>query len=84
MIGLLPRVSEASVTVDGERIGQIGAGLLVLLCAERGDTRREADALLAKLLGRRAAAGAAVHAGRRHALGHTAIVYAGRAAAAGA
>lgn len=50
MIGLLQRVSEASVTVDGERIGQIGPGLLVLLCAERGDTRREADALLAKLL----------------------------------
>ncbi len=50
MIGLLQRVSEAGVTVDGERIGQIGAGLLVLLCAERGDTRREADALLAKLL----------------------------------
>ncbi len=50
MIGLLQRVSEASVTVDGERIGQIGPGLLVLLCAERGDTPREADALLAKLL----------------------------------
>ncbi len=50
MIGLLQRVSEAGVTVDGERIGQIGAGLLVLLCAERGDTRREADALLAKML----------------------------------
>lgn len=50
MIGLLQRVSEAGVTVDGERIGQIGAGLLVLLCAERGDTRREADLLLAKLL----------------------------------
>ncbi len=50
MIGLLQRVAEASVSVDGERVGQIGKGLLVLLCAERGDTRREADALLAKLL----------------------------------
>ena len=50
MIGLLQRVSEASVTVDGECVGKIGPGLMVLLCAERGDTRREADALLAKLL----------------------------------
>lgn len=50
MIGLLQRVAEASVVVDGERIGSIGKGLLVLLCAERGDTQKEADALLAKLL----------------------------------
>ncbi len=50
MIGLLQRVSEASVTVDGQRVGQIGPGLMVLVCAERGDTRKEADALLAKLL----------------------------------
>lgn len=50
MIGLLQRVAEASVVVDGERIGSIGKGLLVLLCAERGDTPKEADALLAKLL----------------------------------
>ncbi len=50
MIGLLQRVAEASVTVDGEIVGEIGKGLMVLLCAERGDTRREADALLAKLL----------------------------------
>ena len=50
MIGLLQRVSEASVTVDGEVVGRIARGLLVLLCAERGDTHKEADALLAKLL----------------------------------
>ena len=50
MIGLLQRVSEASVTVDGELVGRIGKGLLVLLCAERGDTQKEAEALLAKLL----------------------------------
>ncbi len=50
MIGLLQRVSGASVTVDGEIVGQIDRGLLVLLCAERGDTRKEADALLGKLL----------------------------------
>lgn len=50
MIGLLQRVGEASVTVDGEITGAIGRGLMVLVCAEKGDTEREADALLAKLL----------------------------------
>ncbi|WP_288381619.1 D-aminoacyl-tRNA deacylase [uncultured Massilia sp.] len=53
MIGLLQRVSEASVRVDGEVIGAIGAGLMVLVCAEKGDTEREAEALLNKLLGYR-------------------------------
>jgi D-tyrosyl-tRNA(Tyr) deacylase len=53
MIGLLQRVRQASVTVDGELIGRIDAGLLVLVCAEKGDTEREADALLTKLLGYR-------------------------------
>lgn len=53
MIGLLQRVSSASVAVDGAVIGAIDAGLMVLVCAERGDTEREADALLAKLLGYR-------------------------------
>lgn len=50
MIALLQRVSHASVVVGGVSVGAIDAGLLVLLCAERGDTNREADALLAKLL----------------------------------
>ncbi|MCC2971360.1 D-aminoacyl-tRNA deacylase [Massilia sp. IC2-476] len=50
MIGLLQRVSEASVRVDGETVGAIGPGLMVLVCAEKGDTEREAEALLAKLL----------------------------------
>jgi D-tyrosyl-tRNA(Tyr) deacylase len=53
MIGLLQRVSQASVTVDGQVIGAIGRGLMVLVCAERGDTEREAEALLTKLLGYR-------------------------------
>lgn len=50
MIGLLQRVAQASVSVEGEVTGAIGPGLMVLLCAERGDSEREADALLAKLL----------------------------------
>ena len=50
MIALLQRVSEASVRVDGELIGRIDQGLLIFLCAERNDTEKEADALLAKLL----------------------------------
>jgi len=53
MIGLLQRVSGASVVVDGATVGAISAGLMVLVCAERGDTEKEADALLAKLLGYR-------------------------------
>ena len=50
MIALLQRVREASVRVEGEIIGQIGQGLLVLLCAEQGDTEALADKLLAKIL----------------------------------
>ena len=38
------------MTVQGRLIGRIGAGLLVLLCAERGDTERQADRMLAKIL----------------------------------
>ncbi len=50
MISLLQRVSEARVVVDGAVVGEIGPGLLVLVCAERGDTEAQADKLLAKLL----------------------------------
>jgi D-tyrosyl-tRNA(Tyr) deacylase len=50
MIAVLQRVSDASVRVDDEVIGQIGAGILVLLCAEKGDTDAVADKMLAKIL----------------------------------
>jgi len=50
MMALLQRVSQASVTVNHQQVGHIGAGLLVLLCAEGGDTVAESDKLLAKLL----------------------------------
>jgi D-aminoacyl-tRNA deacylase len=50
MIALLQRVRQASVEVDGGVVGEIGPGLLVLLCAERGDTEVQGDKLLAKIL----------------------------------
>ena len=48
MQALIQRVSEARVTVDGRVTGAIGPGLLVLLCAERGDDRAVADRLAPK------------------------------------
>ncbi|NDP40530.1 MAG: D-tyrosyl-tRNA(Tyr) deacylase [Rhodoferax sp.] len=50
MIAVLQRVSQARVLVDGQSVGEIGAGLLLLLCAERGDSEAESDKLLAKVL----------------------------------
>ena len=50
MRAVLQRVAEARVVVNGEIVGQIGRGLLVLVCAERGDSQAQADKLLAKLL----------------------------------
>ncbi len=50
VIGLLQRVTAASVDVANERIAAIGAGLLVLVGIERGDTPSQADRLLERLL----------------------------------
>jgi D-tyrosyl-tRNA(Tyr) deacylase len=50
MLSVVQRVAEAAVVVAGTEIGRIGPGLLVLVCAERGDTPEQADRLLAKLL----------------------------------
>jgi len=50
MLALIQRVSEAQVVVDGRAVGEIGPGLLALVCAERGDSERQADKLLAKVL----------------------------------
>ncbi len=47
MIAVFQRVSEASVTVEGERIAAIGPGVLLLVGVRNGDTAAEA-ALLAK------------------------------------
>ena len=50
MIGLIQRVAEARVTVDGRVTGEIGPGLLLLVCAEPDDTEAQALKLVEKLL----------------------------------
>ena len=50
MIALVQRVSEACVRVQGQAVGQIGTGLLVLVCAEPQDTEAQAAKLVGKLL----------------------------------
>lgn len=48
MRALIQRTSGATVTVDGETVGEIGPGLVVLVCAMRGDDEAEADWLARK------------------------------------
>ena len=50
MRALIQRVRRASVSIDGAVVGAIGPGLLVLVCAEQGDTSAQADKLLTKIL----------------------------------
>lgn len=49
MRAVIQRVSEASVTVDQQVIGEIKAGLLVLICAMQGDDQTQADYLVKKI-----------------------------------
>jgi D-tyrosyl-tRNA(Tyr) deacylase len=53
MIGLIQRVSEARVEVDGRVVGQVGRGVLALVAVERGDGAAQADRLLERILGYR-------------------------------
>ena len=50
MMALLQRVAQARVLIDGQVVGEIGRGLLVLLCAERGDSEAESDKMLTKII----------------------------------
>lgn len=50
MLALIQRVTQARVEVAGDTVGEIGAGLLVLVCAEPADSEAECERLLAKLL----------------------------------
>lgn len=50
MIGLLQRVKKASVTVNEQVIGAVGKGLLVLVCAEKGDSAEQCEKLAKKVL----------------------------------
>lgn len=49
MRAVLQRVSRASVSVDGQVTGEIGAGLLIFVCAMQGDDTAKADQLAAKI-----------------------------------
>lgn len=49
MRALIQRVSEATVQVDGTIVGQIGPGLLILICAMGGDTDAQAQTLATKI-----------------------------------
>ena len=50
MIGLVQRVRDARVVIDGAEVGAIGTGLLLLVCAEPADTELQATRLVDKLL----------------------------------
>jgi D-tyrosyl-tRNA(Tyr) deacylase len=50
MKAVLQRVSEARVVVDGQTVGEIAHGLMVLMCAEKGDTETIGQKMLDKIL----------------------------------
>lgn len=49
MRAVIQRVTRASVTIDGETVGEIGTGLVVLLGVARDDTKEDADYLVPKI-----------------------------------
>lgn len=49
MRALIQRVSEASVAVDNEKVGEIGPGLLILVCAMKGDDATNVQALASRI-----------------------------------
>lgn len=49
MRAVVQRVARAAVTVDGRMVGQIGPGLLILLCAMQGDTEAQSEKLAQKI-----------------------------------
>ncbi len=53
MIGLLQRVRQGRVSIDGKSVAEIGTGLVVLVGVEKGDEQNRADRLLQRLLGYR-------------------------------
>ncbi|MDU3888540.1 MAG: D-aminoacyl-tRNA deacylase, partial [Serratia liquefaciens] len=53
MIALIQRVLNASVTVEGQTVGNIGPGLLVLLGVEQDDNEQKAERLCERVLGYR-------------------------------
>ena len=53
MRALVQRVSKASVSVDGEIVGQIGRGVVVLVGVTHGDTQEQAEWLARKVAGLR-------------------------------
>lgn len=53
MRALLQRVTRAAVDVDGERVGEIGSGLLVFLAVQGGDTPADAERLVERVIGYR-------------------------------
>ncbi len=50
MIGLLQRVTQAQVTVDGDTVASINTGLLVLVGIEKNDSEKQAQRLFQKLI----------------------------------
>ena len=68
MKALIQRVRSASVDIAGERHGEIGQGILVLLGIEKTDSEASADKLLRKILGYRIFADSE---GKMNLIGHT-------------